>query len=289
LPLWIVLVISKNISVLLHCWVCFATERDDPRAQWLSPCRCRGSTKWVHLSCLQYWLDTRLRMSQRQPIRCQLCEATYAVIFPRMGLLVDFLRVVDRTLTAMGPYGTLGLLVGSVYWSALTYGAVTVVQVMGRTKGLLLMRRASPLLLLSGLPSIPVLLVLGKTVRWNDYIMKLWRKHWYEPQLPPGTRTHLQGFNSLVQPQFLTSRNLCGALMFPSIAVLTGRLLFPSLTSHLQRALLGGGAYVLLKGVLKVYFKQQLFIMHAGRRILNYCDVKRKQPLEAGESEGAVD
>uniref|UniRef100_A0A3Q0RKF0 E3 ubiquitin-protein ligase MARCHF5 n=1 Tax=Amphilophus citrinellus TaxID=61819 RepID=A0A3Q0RKF0_AMPCI len=180
-----------------HCWVCFATERDDPRAQWLSPCRCRGSTKWVHLSCLQYWLDTRLRMSQR----------------------------------------------------------------------------ASPLLLLSGLPSIPVLLVLGKTVRWNDYIMKLWRKHWYEPQLPPGNSRYLPPIpvdEPRVQPQFLTSRNLCGALMFPSIAVLTGRLLFPSLTSHLQRALLGGGAYVLLKGVLKVYFKQQLFIMHAGRRILNY-------------------
>lgn len=38
--------------------------------------------------------------------------------------------------------------------------------------------------------------------------------------------------------QFLTSRMLCGALMFPSIAVLTGQLLFPSVTSHLQRTLL---------------------------------------------------
>lgn len=45
------------------------------------------------------------------------------------GPLVDFLRVVDRTLTAIGPYGTLGLLVGTAYWTALSYGAVTVVQV----------------------------------------------------------------------------------------------------------------------------------------------------------------
>lgn len=179
------------MSHFRHCWVCFATEQDDPGAEWLSPCRCRGSTKWVHLTCLQYWLDTRLRVSQ-QPIRCQLCEVAYSVIFPQMGEcqliqghiigpqrcggaldyplqakgetehmvfnrcrkggascqwrtrsglmlilgsclssgpLVDFLRVVDRTLTAIGPYGTLGLLVGTVYWTALSYGAVTVVQV----------------------------------------------------------------------------------------------------------------------------------------------------------------
>lgn len=72
------------MSHFRHCWVCFATEQDDPGAEWLSPCRCRGSTKWVHLTCLQYWLDTRLRVSQ-QPIRCQLCEVAYSVIFPQMG------------------------------------------------------------------------------------------------------------------------------------------------------------------------------------------------------------
>lgn len=262
-----------------HCWVCFATEQDDPGAEWLSPCRCRGSIKWVHLTCLQYWLDTRLRVSQ-QPIRCQLCEVAYSVIFPQMGPLVDFLRVVDRTLTAIGPYGTLGLLVGTAYWTALSYGAVTVVQVMGRANGMMAIRGARPVLLLSGLPTIPVLLILGKTVRWNDCVLKLWQKCCYEPKLPSDNQQYLPPI-PVDEPrgkrQFLTSRMLCGALMFPSIAVLTGQLLFPSVTSHLQRALLGGSAYVLLKGVLKVYFTKQLFIMHAGRRILNYGDVQRAE------------
>uniref|UniRef100_A0A3Q4GJ92 E3 ubiquitin-protein ligase MARCHF5 n=1 Tax=Neolamprologus brichardi TaxID=32507 RepID=A0A3Q4GJ92_NEOBR len=271
--------VRSFMSHFRHCWVCFATEQDDPGAEWLSPCRCRGSTKWVHLTCLQYWLDNRLRVSQ-QPIRCQLCEVAYSVIFPQMGPLVDFLRVVDRTLTAIGPFGTLGLLFGTAYWTALSYGAVTVVQVMGRANGMMAIRGARPVLLLSGLPAIPVLLILGKTVRWDDCVLKLWQKCCYEPKLPSGTCTP----GICRSADFLTSRMLCGALLFPSIAVLTGRLLFPSVTSHLQRALLGGSAYVLLKGVLKVYFTKQLFIMHAGRRILNYGDVQRAERHRDGSS-----
>lgn len=30
-----------------YCWVCFATEEDDRTAQWVQPCLCRGSSKWV--------------------------------------------------------------------------------------------------------------------------------------------------------------------------------------------------------------------------------------------------
>lgn len=29
------------------CWVCFATEDDDPTIPWVQPCNCRGTTKWV--------------------------------------------------------------------------------------------------------------------------------------------------------------------------------------------------------------------------------------------------
>lgn len=29
------------------CWVCFATDEDDTSAQWVQPCNCRGTTKWV--------------------------------------------------------------------------------------------------------------------------------------------------------------------------------------------------------------------------------------------------
>ena len=50
-------------------------------------------------------------------------------------------------------------------------------QVLGHKEGLNVMERADPLFLLIGLPTIPVMLILGKMVRWEDYLLRLWRKH----------------------------------------------------------------------------------------------------------------
>ena len=36
-----------------QCWVCFASEEDDPVAAWVHPCLCKGTTKWVH----QVWIE----------------------------------------------------------------------------------------------------------------------------------------------------------------------------------------------------------------------------------------
>lgn len=109
------------------------------------------------------------------------------------------------------------------------------------------------------------------------------------------------------------SRTLCGALIFPSVASLVGRLLFRRVSSNLQRTVLvnkpealwylqqkdftfyftqwiycalspqGGIAFVLIKGVLKVYFKQQQCIIQASRHILNYPETHRDR--RGGEDE----
>lgn len=50
-------------------------------------------------------------------------------------------------------------------------------QVLGHKEGLNVMEQADPLFLLIGLPTIPLMLILGKMVRWEDYVLRLWRKH----------------------------------------------------------------------------------------------------------------
>lgn len=47
----------------------------------------------------------------------------------------------------------------------------------------------------------------------------------------------------------------------------------------------GGIAFVLIKGVLKVYFKQQQYIMQANRHILNYPERSREEQAEAREED----
>uniref|UniRef100_A0A1A8I381 E3 ubiquitin-protein ligase MARCHF5 n=3 Tax=Nothobranchius TaxID=28779 RepID=A0A1A8I381_NOTKU len=259
-----------------HCWVCFATERDDYCAEWVSPCRCKGCTKWIHQSCLQRWLDEKQKGNSSGVVNCPQCGTEYRIIFPRMGPVVYFLQQVDRALSRISPFAAVGVVVGTVYWSAVTYGAVTVMQVVGHKKGLYVMERADPLFLLMGLPTIPVLLVLGKMIRWEEYLVRVWQKYsykrqsgssGYQPRLPaegPGSGDHLS-----------VSRTLCGALVFPSIASVVGRLLFRKVSSNLQRTILGGIAFVLIKGVLKMYFKQQQYIIHTNRHILNYPERRR--------------
>uniref|UniRef100_A0A3Q3QBN7 E3 ubiquitin-protein ligase MARCHF5 n=1 Tax=Monopterus albus TaxID=43700 RepID=A0A3Q3QBN7_MONAL len=255
-----------------HCWVCFATERDDQSAEWVSPCRCKGCTKWIHQSCLQRWLDEKQKGNSGGAVSCPQCGTEYHIIFPKMGLLVYFLQQVDKALSRVSPFAAVGVVAGTIYWSAVTYGAVTVMQVVGHKKGLHMMERADPLFLL---------------FFCGDYVVRLWQRiyykrtlpsgsYWYLPRVPadgPGAGDHLS-----------VSRTLCGALIFPSIASLVGRLLFGRVPSNLQRTILGGIAFVLIKGVLKVYFKQQQYIMQANRQILNYPETSGD-----GQSEGAED
>nr|XP_006134611.2 E3 ubiquitin-protein ligase MARCH5-like [Pelodiscus sinensis] len=170
-----------------HCWVCFATEREDQAAEWVCPCRCKGSTKWIHQACLQRWLDEKQKGNSTGSVSCPQCGTEYHIVFPTLGPLVYFLHQVDRVLSRASPFAMAGIVVGTVYWSAVTYGAVTVMQVVGHKKGLDVMERADPLFLLMGLPTIPVMLVLGRLIRWEDHALRLWQKHCSKLQaLVPG-------------------------------------------------------------------------------------------------------
>ena len=59
----------------------------------------------------------------------------------------------------------------------MTFGAVTVMQVVGHDRGLILMERSDPLFLLVSLPLVPVGLVLGKMVRWEDSVSEQSMQH----------------------------------------------------------------------------------------------------------------
>lgn len=202
----------------------------------------------------------------------------------------------DRILSRVSPFAAASIVVGTVYWSAVTYGAVTVMQVVGHKKGLDLMERADPLFLLMGLPTIPVMLILAKMIRWEDFVLRMWRKYSSKLQVLssifpgfgcPMPRTpadaHYRSDHASI------SRILCGALVFPTISSLVGKLIFSSVSSNLQRTILGGIAFVAIKGALKVYFRQQQYLIQANRRILNYPEREEEQEdaQEAYEDSGS--
>ncbi len=87
-----------------HCWVCFATDEDDFSACWVSPCRCRGTAKWVHQECLQRWVDEKQQGSSGGDlffffllsifrkifiylvkVACPQCNTEYIIVYPKQG------------------------------------------------------------------------------------------------------------------------------------------------------------------------------------------------------------
>ncbi|CAB1318733.1 unnamed protein product [Coregonus sp. 'balchen'] len=204
---------------------------------------------------LKRWLDEKQKGNSGGAVSCPQCGTEYHIVFPKMGPLVYFLQQVDSALSRASPFTAAGVVVGTVYWSAVTYGAVTVMQVVGHKKGLDVMERADPLFLLMG---------IGRPL----------------PRVPADAGNggdHLS-----------VSRTLCGALIFPSVASLVGRLIFSRVPSSLQRTVLGGIAFVVMKGVLKVYFKQQQYLIQANCHILNYPERGRDGERE-GQGEGGED
>lgn len=155
-----------------YCWVCFATDEDDRLAPWVQPCNCRGATKWVHQGCLQRWVDEKQKGNTFKRVCCPQCQSEYIIVLPTMGSLANILEGIDTLIKRISPFLTAGVIVGSIYWTTVTYGAVTILQTVGYNEGLALMERTEPIVLLIGLPAVTIGLVLGRLIRWEEFVLK---------------------------------------------------------------------------------------------------------------------
>lgn len=260
-----------------QCWICFATEEDDTTAQWIQPCNCKGTTKWVHQGCLQQWVDEKQKSGRDVKVACPQCKTEYIIFFPSSNKLVIFLDRVDALVYKSCPFIAAGIMVGSLYWTAVTYGAITVMQVVGQPNAVEVMDRFEPALLLTGLPCIPVFLITFKMVQWEDSLLEFLRKA--GPRLPvlrhflPAPVANESGTNNetVVTEEMSCTRVFTGALLLPTIATITGDLLYKNtIKSSVQRTLLGGLTFIIVRGIVKMYHKQQVYKRLRRRRILDY-------------------
>jgi len=266
-----------------QCWVCFASDEDDPTATWVHPCRCSGTTKWVHHVCIHRWVEEKQKDNNAAGVSCPQCGTDYTIWFPPSGMFMKVLDTMDMMVGHMCPWVAGGVMMGGIYWSCVTFGAVTIIQVVGHDEGWQLMEAADPLLLLVSLPLVPIGLYLGRMVKWQDPVIKVLRLYLprftltqyilpafaYEPQREgSGAAASIPPSSDRVS----VIRIFCGALFFPTIATFLGGTLFRETTSPLKRAALGGLTFVVVKGVLKVYHKQHLYMRQCRRVILDYPD-----------------
>jgi E3 ubiquitin-protein ligase MARCH5 len=200
-----------------------------------------------------------------------------------MGLLADLLEGIDNVIRRSSPFIAAGVFVGGFYWTACTFGAITILQVLGNEEGLRLMEDTDHIFLMVALPAIPVCLVLGRMIRWEDCILRYLQNRQRKSfrmlglilPIPEDSEQAAADNNQIsrnISDTLSTTRVLCGALIFPSISSLVGRVLFSNVQNNLQRTILGGLTFVAVKGVLKIYFKQKQFIRKKQRKIVDYTD-----------------
>lgn len=205
-----------------------------------------------------------------------------------MGAFVAMLDAMEEITHKICPFIAGGVLLGSIYWIAITYGAVTVMQVVGHREGLEMMESADPLVLLVLLPTIPVTLISAKMYNWEDSVLLFLRKYCAKIPvlayiLPFGNvdndRAIVAGQTTPQNPNashLSPTRIFCSALLLPTISTIIGKIFFRSIQNNLHRTMLGGLTYITLKGALKIYHKQMLYVRHSSRKILDYTESNLK-------------
>jgi len=283
---------TNNSQQKRQCWVCFGTDQDETQDQdviWVCPCKCKGSMKWVHEDCLQRWIDEKQKRVHSLRVSCSQCKTNYILSFPPASRFIRFIEQYDKLLYGSSPFVAVSILVGSLYLCSASYGFITIIQVMGYEDGRRLIDEADPMLLIIGLPTIPITLVLAKFIKWEDFLLKLWKESAYNIPRPlsflidkPPLRPRANCDQILLDPAFNEplgcTRMICGGLLLPSMSVLFGKLFFSKFTeTHWRRSILGGLTFLILKGALKIYLRKSQYMRYSQRTIKDYVPTPKSQ------------
>lgn len=260
-----------------QCWICLSEDG----VNWVRPCKCSGSTQWLHQDCLQNWIDEKQKSNQSLTgLNCPLCRTEYVIVMPSPGLL-HILELYDAILSQSSALGTIVVAFGSIYWCAVSYGAFTVFQIYGPERARATFESFEPMTLLVGLPTIPFLLFLGKLIKWEDQLLKLWKN--YHNKIPLlAWLTGSADLNARASAdKILLNRDsdpnagvrlFVGALLLPTMSSICGKLFFSSIESPIKRTIIGGVVFIAAKGLARIVLRQQQYLRHTRREVLNYFD-----------------
>ncbi|XP_043656800.1 E3 ubiquitin-protein ligase MARCHF5 [Drosophila teissieri] len=271
------------------CWICLVTDKEDGRLAWVNPCPCRGTSKWVHESCLFHWIDEKIRKeSDLETVSCPQCQTQYNIIYPKLGIFASALELMNslilrRLYKCLAPVFTWVCL----YWLAITFGASTYMQIGGHTHRVHhVIRAKDPLVILIGFPLIPFGLILGRMIPWDDFVLRFIRKcclmmrNFATMCLGRGYDHKADPYPCATMAPKIGSRVLCGALLLPTISLYVGRVLYSSVDDRLQQTLLGGLTFIAIKGIFKMYLKHKQYLRRMKSRILDYTDENLAESAE---------
>ncbi len=204
-PPWLRAAHRPNPQHRMHetktCWICFESASNNTCSissggddDWIEPCKCIGSTRWVHHKCLSAWIDRQpagestedsqeftssntnntstfsailasLRPEQHRPV-CPQCRFSYFIAYERPRLLSAMeigKSLYNRLLLASSLFG----LASSVYFVSFSYGYAACSAVWGgeafsrliSTRCMNAGQSGMQMKMLLGIPAVPWILV----------------------------------------------------------------------------------------------------------------------------------
>ncbi|KAH8289713.1 hypothetical protein KR054_009965 [Drosophila jambulina] len=142
-----------------------------------------------------------------------------------------------------------------------------------------IMQTSDTLLLLIGLPIIPIGLVLVRILCWENIVLRLMHRGMEQQdfinyEIVPESNETSSG-----------ARIFCGALLLPTVSSVFGKILFDSMECTLQRTLFGGLTYVAVKGILKIYLRHKQYVSRKSRRIVDYTEDNKRTYMANNKSQ----
>lgn len=91
-------------SAALVCRICLSEESDDTNPL-ISPCKCAGTMKMIHIECLREWLNSKCSVKTNESVKtycwkameCELCKHRLPerIIDPRKSVVNEHRKYVD--------------------------------------------------------------------------------------------------------------------------------------------------------------------------------------------------
>ena len=82
------------------CRICLE-DFDTPESPFITPCICTGSCKFIHLSCLRSWTDSKKQVQEDagvksyfwESLECEICKSPFSQTVEAFGTQVEILEI----------------------------------------------------------------------------------------------------------------------------------------------------------------------------------------------------
>ncbi|XP_054269786.1 E3 ubiquitin-protein ligase MARCHF5-like [Macrosteles quadrilineatus] len=249
------------------CYICLGEDGEDER--WVSPCKCSGSLKWVHQSCIVLWVREQEATRPFTPAFCSQCRTPLRLI-PQRSLLVSTMDIINKNVYHIYKYYAfwifgIGVLdtvfcTFAVYAQSQVYGLDATLNALCASthfhQSMLSMHFTAMSLVAINLPWEKLLL------RELQNLGRLPALKWIFPEEIPVRYRIIKKVDVL--------NVVITSTLHPVVARVIGNFIFPFVESNLQRVLLGGLSFLAVKWVLSMYLQHKKELRLKKMRILPY-------------------